>query len=92
MGVDFDDSCRKVVWNVECGSRKFKAELNPSILDLVEAVEMNSEQFEAEKSRLGGLNQVEKALPSGFEPSVTQILKNTPTKQVQGLPVRKDKS
>jgi hypothetical protein len=68
-------------------------EINAPIIDQVEAIELSTEQFLNEKSRLSGMNEARKELTiqlDDFKPY--QLYKLCNCRQVQGLKVRRIKS
>ncbi|CAD5206599.1 unnamed protein product [Bursaphelenchus okinawaensis] len=87
VGIDFDDCCRKAVWTVDVEGKTYDVNVTPTPLDLVEAIDIRSDQYQLEEKRLSGLHETVKSLGSGFDPNVTKILSLVATKQVEGIPL-----
>ncbi|KAI6241366.1 AP-3 complex subunit beta [Aphelenchoides fujianensis] len=87
VGIDFGDSGRRSVWRVEFDGRQLNVEITASFLDQVEAIDLSADEFEVERSRLGGMHEHKKRLPPlrAFLPALLYRVVNC--KQVRGMPL-----
>ena len=87
IGVEYGDSRRRAVWDVEFNGQRYAAELAAPLLEQVEAIELAADAFAIERSRLGGMLCAQRDLSSSADLRDSNIYRLTNVRAVRGATV-----